>query len=112
MQANTIDKSEFLAERHPRSGDARRRGKPFNLLVTKICYLLNCAIKNENEKGRSAEPRSILIYHKHTLRQVGRDRDRDRDRARDWDRRPKVQVRFQAKSEEATRHSVWNWVRL
>lgn len=32
----------------------KRQEKPFNLLVTKICYLLNCAIKNEdaNEPGQ------------------------------------------------------------
>lgn len=68
----------------------KRQEKPFNLLVTKICYLLNCAIKNENanepgqdeaamhgqrhwerERERAGEAEaagrgrreSILIYH-------------------------------------------------
>lgn len=54
MQAKTIDKSEFLAVTRRREGG--RGGKPFNLLVTKICYLLNCAIKNENEKAAAPSP--------------------------------------------------------
>lgn len=42
----------------------KRQEKPFNLLVTKICYLLNCAIKNENAN----EPRQDEA----ALRQEGR----------------------------------------
>lgn len=93
MQAKTIDKSEFfkpwlsgrlsvrmrwtgplLARCQFKSHCIKRQEKPFNLLVTKICYLLNCAIKNENAnemwtQRRDAaklcpEPRSILIYHR------------------------------------------------
>jgi len=71
----------------------KRQEKPFNLLVTKICYLLNCAIKNENENENANEAR--------------RTNNDDRRRRLYVDCRKEY---IHIKTRNRTRNWIWIWI--